>query len=146
MSSTKGTKAAVARRVDVVYRLLLLGLDRPRILEHIEKKYPAWGSRPRTVDVYISKAKQLLIESGAHDRELEFGRALGRLHDLFTRCLNDKSYRDALAVQKEINDLLGLKAPIEVNLNDARRQLVDLMVEEVMREAENATAGAGQAG
>jgi hypothetical protein len=143
--SGKGTRAAVARRVDVVYRLLLLGLDRARIIEHVEKKYPTWGCGAAAIDRYIARAKQLLIEAGEQEREVEFGRALGRLHDLFARCLNDKDYRGALAVQKEINDLFGLKAPMEVNLNDARRQLVEFMVEEVMREAENATAGAGQA-
>lgn len=143
--SSKGTRAVVAARVDVVYRLLLLGIDRPRIMEHIEKKYPAWGCRTRAIDAYIAKAKKLIIEAGECDRELEFGRALARLHDLYTRCVNAKNHRDALAVQKEINDLLGLKAPIEVNVNDARRQLVELMLEEVMREAEEATAGAAQA-
>ena len=143
--SGKGTRAVVAARVDVVYRLLLLGLDYQRILEHIAKKYSVWGVKPRTVDNYIAKAKKLIIEAGYHDRELEFGRSLARKHDLYTRCLNDKDYRGALAVQKEIDDLLGLKAPIEVNLNDARRELVELMLEEVMREAEDATAGAATA-
>jgi len=143
--SGKGTRAAVAARVDVVYRLLLLGLDYQRILEHIAKKYSVWGVKPRTVDNYIARAKVLIEKVGEYERPLEFGRSLARKHDLFTRALNDKDYRTALAVQKEIDDLLGLKAPLEINVTDARRELVELMLEEVMREAEDATAGAATA-
>lgn len=139
------SRAAVARRVDIVYRLLLLGLDRARILEHVAKKYPSWGCSASTIDRYAAKARVLIEEQGMVDRPYEFGLSLARKLDLFTRCMNDKDWRTARMVLNDIDDIEGLKAPIEVNLNDARRQLVDLMVEEVMREAENATAGAGQA-
>lgn len=139
------SRAAVAARVDIVYRLLLLGLDRSRILEHIGKKYPAWGCSASTIDRYAARARVLIEEQGAIDRPYEFGLSLARKLDLFTRCMNEKDWRTARMVLNDIDDLEGLKAPLEINLNDARRQLVDLMVEEVMREAETATAGAAEA-
>jgi hypothetical protein len=145
VSAPKGTRAAVASRVYIVYKLLLLGADRQRILEHVGTKYPEWGARPRTVDSYTARARQLIIESGAYDWDMELGRSLARKHDLYTRFMNDHDYRGAMGVQDRIDDLLGLKAPIEINLTDARQQLVELMVQEVMREADNATAGAAEA-
>jgi len=145
VSGNRSSRAAIRVRVDIVYRLLLLGLDRQRIIDHVRAKYPSWPKSDGAIDRCIEQAEQMLIESGEAERPVEFGRSLARKHDLYTRCLNDKDYRGALAVQKEIDDLLGLKAPIEVNLNDARRELVELMLEEVMREAEDATAGAATA-
>ena len=145
MSGNRSSSATIRARVDIVYRLLLLGLDRQRIIDHVHKKYPAWPKSDGAIDRYIKKADQLLIESGAADHDLEFGRSLARKHDLFMRFLNDKDYRGALTAQEKIDDLLGLKAPLEINVTDARRELVQFMVEEMMREAEDATAGAAAA-
>lgn len=145
MSGNRSSSATIRARVDIVYRLLLLGLDRQRIIDHVHKKYPAWPKSDGAIDRYIKQADQLLIGAGEHDRPVELGRAVARLHDLYSLARTDKNVRDALAVVKEIIELRGLRAPIEVNVNDARRELVELMLEEVMREAEEATAGAAQA-
>ncbi len=59
---SRATKAAVIARVDIVYRLLRLGLDRPQILEHVAKKYAAWACSASAVDRYIAKAKQLILD------------------------------------------------------------------------------------
>ena len=142
MSGNKSGRAAIRVRVDIVYRLLLLGLDRQRIMDHLRAKYPTWPKSESSIDRYIKQADQLLIRAGEHDRPLELGRAVARLHDLYSLARTDKNVRDGLAVVKEIIELRGLKAPIEVNVNDARQQLVELMLEEVMCEAEEATAGA----
>lgn len=143
--SNKATKAQVIRRVDTIYRLLLTGLDRQQILDHVAKEHDDWGVKTRAIDSYMARAKRLIIEAGDHDREMEFGRVKAQLFDLLRRCVEEGTHRDELAVLKEISELLGIKAPIEVNVNDARRELVQLMVEEMMREAEDATAGAAQA-
>lgn len=140
----KATKAARLRRVDIVYRLLLLGLDTHQILEHIGRKYPQWGVRERAISDYIHDAKQLLIKAGDYERAAEFGRAVARLHDLYARCLQDKRYRDALSVQQEINKLFDFYAPVRVDIVQMRQQLVDLLLEEVMGEADEITRGAAQ--
>lgn len=131
----RGTRAAVAARVDVVYRLKLLGLDRQHVLEHIEKKYPKWGCKPCTIDTYIAKAKVLIRDVGRYDRALEFGRALARLHDLYARCVTDRRYRDALAVQREICELLGLKAPQKIEVTEFL-SLLDAEIIRTRREVE----------
>ena len=133
--SKKSTRATVIARVDVVYRLMLLGLNRQRIIDHVASKYPAWGSSSRSIDRYMAQAKVLLEEAGQHDRSFEFGRALARLHDLYARCVNAKDYRGAIAVQNQINDLCGLYPP--------RRTVVsieDMSLSEINEEIERLEA------
>lgn len=105
------TKAVVARRVDIVYRLLLLGLERSRIIEHIAKKYPSWDCADRTVDGYIHRAGKLIIETGKAERPLEFGRSLARKHMIFASCYSDGDHRGALAAQDSIDAMFGFKQP-----------------------------------
>ena len=145
MSGNKSGRAAIRVRVDIVYRLLLLGLDRQRIMDHLRAKYPTWPKSESAIDRYIKKADQLLIRAGEHDHPVELGRAVARLHDLYSIARAEKNVPAALAVVKQIIAVFGLDAPIEVNVHDARRELVELMIEEMMREAEEATAGAAQA-
>ena len=142
--SGKGTRAAVAARVDVVYRLLLLGLDRQRILEHVNRKYPTWGVKTRSIDGYMARARQLMIEDGAQDRPLELGRTLARLHDLHARNVLAKDRSNELAVIKTFISLLGLGEPLRVDIATVRQQLVDLLLEDVLNEADEVTRGAAQ--
>lgn len=144
MSGNRSSSVTIRARVDIVYRLLLLGLDRQRIIDHVHKKYPAWPKSAGAIDRYIKKADQILIEVGEADRPLEFGRSLARKHDIFARCMTDKDYRTALAVQKEIDELLGLKAPLRVDIATVRQQLVDLLLEDVIGEADAITRGAAE--
>lgn len=142
--SGKGTRAAVAARVDVVYRLLLLGLDRQRILEHVDRKYPTWGVKARAIDGYMARARRLMAEDGDQDRPLELGRTLARLHDLYARDVIAKDRSNELAVIKTIISLLGLSEPLRVDIATVRQQLVDLLLEDVLNEADEVTRGAAQ--
>jgi hypothetical protein len=142
--SGKATRAAVIARVDIVYRLLLLGLDRARILEHVERKYSHWGVKTRTIDGYAARAKVLMVEAGYHDRPLESGRSLARKHDLYSRFYADKDWRGAQGVQKDIDNQLGLNAPLRVDIATVRQQLVDLLLEDVLGEADEIARGAAQ--
>lgn len=133
--SRKGTRAAVTARVDIIYRLLLTGLDRQQILDHVAGKHDDWGVKTRAIDSYVAKAKVLLEDVGRYDRALEFGRALARLHDLYARCVTDRRYRDALAVQREICELLGLKAPQKIEVTEFL-SLLDAEIIRTRREVE----------
>ena len=138
--SARGTRAATVARVNIVYSLLLVGLDRQHILSHIATKYPLWRCRPSTVDTYIAKAKVLVEQAGEYKRPLEFGRSLARKHDLYAHFMLDKDYRGALSAQDKIDELLGLKAPVKIDIASERERLVDLMCQDVMREANRATS------
>jgi hypothetical protein len=144
VSGNRSSSATIRARVDIVYRLLLLGLDRQRIIDHVHKKYPAWPKSDGAIDRYIKKADQILIEVGEADHPLERGRSLARRHDIFARCMTDKNYRTALAAQDKIDELLGLKAPLRVDIATVRQQLVDLLLEDVIGEADAITRGSAE--
>jgi hypothetical protein len=129
------TKAARVARVDIVYRLLLLGLDTSQIVKHIGRKYPSWGVKQRAIDGYIHDAKELLIRAGESERPTELGRSLARRHDLYSRAVQDKDYRTANAIQDKIDELLGLKAPQRLEVHEIL-SVVDSEIARKRREVE----------
>lgn len=140
---SKASRSEFIRRVDIVYRLLLLGLRRAQIIETIEHKYPAWGASSRSVDRYIHEARDLLERAGDYERQLEKGRALDRLHDLYARCVNAKDHRGALAVQHQINELCGLYPPKRSEISITDLSLPDIEAEIARLEAQYAASPDG---
>ena len=63
------------------------------------------------MDTYISAAKQLLIKQSETIHEEQLGLAISRLNNLHEKCIKIQDYKAALAVQKELNTLLGLHKP-----------------------------------
>lgn len=137
-------RGEVLRRIDLVYRMQLLGLRRAQVIETIAQKYPTWRVSERTIDFYIHEAKEIMRVAGAYEHQLEKGRAMGRMHEVVSKALAEKRYGEAIKAQDQINRLCGLYEPLEVNVNEARRELVDQLLEEVLREANDATAGAAR--
>lgn len=111
------TRAAVARRVDIVYKMLLDGLDRREIIDAVREQYPKWQSSSRTIDRYIAKAKVLIEEAGRYERPVEHGRLVARLHEVYRAARAKGDERTALAVLKEFRELFGLGATPAVNVN-----------------------------
>src|SRR5579871_6058262 len=97
----KPTDAELERRVSAVYKLILRGADRARILQYAAKQ--EWGVEARSVDGYIARAKTLLRKQADADRADELGKARARLNMLFSMALRGENpdLRTALAVQKE---------------------------------------------
>lgn len=113
----KSTMAATKARVNQVYKMLLAGISRADIIEHSAK---TWGLSPGGTDVLIKHANAIFAKQSEFIREEEFGRALNRLNNLYSRALNVQDYKTCLAVQRELSVLLGLNAParrIEININ-----------------------------
>lgn len=117
-----GTKAEKARRVHKVYKMLVDGADYQGIVLAAEQL--GWDVSSRTIDTYVAEARSRLEEESAAERELELGRAKARLNNLYGRSLLGKDLRGALAVQREINELLGLKAAKEVTLTITDEALI----------------------
>ena len=136
------SRATVNARVNIVYRLLCLGMDTGKIYEYVANRYGLWHAATRTVDRYIARAKVLMEEAGQCERPVELGRAMARLNDLYQRSLTEKDRRTELDVIRTIIDMRGLKAPVQIDIASERERLVELMCEDVMREATAATAGA----
>ncbi len=101
-------KSIAGRRTQVVYRMLLQGLDRAQIQEAARKQY-RWNAAVRTVDGYIAAAKALINEAAeSADRKFELGRTLARYNDLYARSHAKGDYRGCRRIAGDIAGLLKL--------------------------------------
>ena len=107
----KSNNAMVTRRINEVYQLLLDGLSRAEIIEYTANSKDQkiiWGISDSMLDEYIARATAEIKLRAATDRDEEYGKALERLRNLYARNILIEDLKAALAVQKEINELLGL--------------------------------------
>lgn len=110
----KSTKAETKRRIKAVSKLLLNGASRADILQYAIE---SWNiSEPQT-DKYIASANKGFAQSAVFSSDEQIGIAINRLNRLYMYHLENKDYRDALTVQKEINKLFGLYAPEKKELS-----------------------------
>lgn len=103
--SRKATHAEVEERVTEVYILLIRGASRADILRHAADR---WHLATRQAEDYLARANERLRALASFVSEEELGKARERLNDLYSKNYRVQSYRDALACQKELNELLGL--------------------------------------
>lgn len=113
--SARAPKAVVQRRVNVVYKLLLKGFSMQEIVQYAAERTD-WNVGDRQVFKYLARARQMLEAEAKTERAEERGKAVARLNNLFGRALNANDLRQALAVQREINELLSLRdGPREID-------------------------------
>lgn len=121
--SARATKAVVERRVNVVYKLLLKGFSMQEIIQYVAERTD-WDVGERQILTYLARARQLIAAEGKTERAEERGKAIARLNNLFGRALNANDLRQALAVQREINELLALRdGPREKDASAAEEYL-----------------------
>ena len=95
-------------RVHVVLELLVCGLSRRQILEHVEKKHPDWQASPRSIDRLIALAHVELEAEARPVRARELAKAIRRLDMLFSRSLAITDFKACLAIERERIQLLNL--------------------------------------
>lgn len=106
----KATNIQAEQRLNTIYKMLLIGADRADIIQYCAENYEIGD---RAADNLIEKANALYTEVGLAVREAEFGKALMRLNNLYSRSLKVQDYKTCLSVQREISNLLGLNAPVK---------------------------------
>ena len=104
----KCTSAEKAVRIATIYRLLLSGMRRREVLQYVTEKTD-WGLQTSAIDKYIAEATKEIKEVTAEEIETARGMAYKRLDMLYFKSLLINDYKTALAVQKEMNELFGLK-------------------------------------
>ena len=62
----------------------------------------------------MSEVREDFKKTSKFEWEEQLGQAIYRLHDLFREAKRDGDIRAALAIQKEISETLGLKAPAKL--------------------------------
>ena len=104
----KCTSAEKSVRIATIYRLLLSGMRRREILQYVAEKTD-WGLETSAIDKYMREATQEIKEVTAEEIETARGMAYKRLDTLYYKSLLINDFKTALAVQKEMNELFGLK-------------------------------------
>jgi hypothetical protein len=89
----------IEQRIYRVYKLICKGTSRGDIVTFGAKE---WGLAPRMIDKYIGRAKELLAEDFADDREMFALQVLGELRDLKARAMLDRQYAVALGCLSRI--------------------------------------------
>lgn len=108
--------AEVESRVTTIFGLMLNGASRKEIIQYSTEK---WDITDRQTDSYIKRARELYEEEMQSTREQHIGLAYARLNGLYMKTTKVQDYRSALAVQREINILLGLHAPTKQEVTGA---------------------------
>lgn len=115
---TRPTKAEIEVKVTEIFKLLIAGVQRHDIRRYVAEKVK-WEVPERTLDRYLSRATELIRASAAFDRNTELGRAISRLHDLYSRSYRVQDFKTCLTIQRELNELLGLYAPKRMEVTGA---------------------------
>lgn len=108
LRATRITRSEVEARVHIVHGYLRDGHDRQWILAEVAAKHADWGVKARAIDGYIARARSVFVEMSKVEREVELGRALARLDDLYSRQLERGDLRGATDVVHETIGLLKL--------------------------------------
>ena len=103
----KSTSAEMDSRIAAVYRLLLEGARRRDIMQY--NKDAGWNVCESMVDRYIAIATAEIAEVTELEKQTALGMAYKRLDMLFSEAHRDKDFKTCLAVQRELNELGGLK-------------------------------------
>jgi hypothetical protein len=90
-----------------VLKGLTSGLSYTQLTEHLEKqgvKVP-----PGELPAYVLEANRYFANMAKFTREVEIGKSIERLNALYLSSVEGLDFKTCLQVQKEINQLLGLK-------------------------------------
>jgi hypothetical protein len=120
----KADNAVIAARVSEVLTLMLAGASRSDILRYSsEASKPGdpgtvrpWGLTSRQIETYMKRAHELLEEHAEKDRGRLLRLHLSQRQDLYARALHSGDVRAALAVVKDLDELLGYYPPKSVEL------------------------------
>lgn len=69
-----------------------------------------WGATPAEAVDYVEQAHGTFLCLAKTSSDLERGKAVAQLLDLYQRCYRTSDYQRALAVRKELSGLLGIVA------------------------------------
>lgn len=108
------SKAERTLRVATVAQMRVQGFKRADVHAFVnDQMLTRWGPMSeRAIDRLIEGADKLIKAEATRDLQMERGKAISRLDDLYRKCNANKLYGTALRVQKSINRMLGLDAPI----------------------------------
>lgn len=112
LRTTRSTSAELQDRIDVVIELLARKFKRAQIIEFCGTNFSTWEVGPKTIDSYIKRAHAQLLEQMITTRTELRSEAVNDLRYLYKKALEADDTRAALAVRRELTDMLALKGPV----------------------------------
>lgn len=103
-------EAEIQRRVGDIFEVVLAGARFKLIRQYMTDSCD-WTVDDRTLARYVARAREDIRVISTYDRAHRLGEAIGRLDNIYARCVSTKDLRGALSAQRELNELLGLHAP-----------------------------------
>lgn len=97
---------AKQERIAKVSELVMAGMNGVQILKHVNEKLN-WNCKQSIVWSYVQEANKLFADQAMAKAKDEFGKGLMRLNMLFASSLKIQDYKACLAIQKEINLMMG---------------------------------------
>jgi len=110
----KATRFEVKKRVNKIYDLLIRGKSADYILQFCSEN---WNVCERQAYNYIKRAIKKLEKIAETEHRVELGKAIARLSDLYDKEYTSKNWQGCRQVQKDLNTLLGLEKPTEVDVS-----------------------------
>lgn len=108
---SKSNRYTITKRVETLIKDLCKGLP---TFELVEKYTKLWNISDRTFFLYKLKAQKKLDKHAEYVASTELGKSIKRLENLYNTAYEFGDLKNALAIQKEINELLGLKKPTKI--------------------------------
>lgn len=105
--------AARKERVQKVAEMILQGLSVAQVEKLMKEKF-GWEVTPEQLVQYVSLANEGFNQASRAVASTEFGKAMSRLNMLYAASMKINDYKTCLAVQKEINDLMGFTKTSEI--------------------------------
>ena len=93
-------------RVMETVELITNGVTTSEIRKYADKH--GWCVASRTIDMYISQAKDIIAQENRESRAFRRNLADRRMNMIFSRSMAARDYRTALAAQAEYNKVFGL--------------------------------------
>lgn len=84
-----------------------------------------WGATPAEAAGYVEQAHAAFLALARTSADVERGKALAQLLDLYARTYRNSDYQRALAVRKELSAVLGITAPAPKPAKPERDPLAD---------------------
>src|SRR5690606_8390786 len=102
---SKSSIITVNERVMKVADMLIEGKSRISIIHYGSD---TWSVGERQVEKYLAKARELIKGGIVKNLEFDYAKAIRRYEDLYQKAIDEKDYRLALSINKELTVLQGL--------------------------------------
>ncbi|WP_228464739.1 hypothetical protein [Chryseobacterium antibioticum] len=101
----KSSKHTVRQRINEVSEMLIKAKSRNEIIHYSSEN---WNVGERQIDKYIAQARKLIQSEIQKNIEYDYAKAVRRYETLYQSAIDNRDYRLASSINKEIANLQGL--------------------------------------